>query len=284
MTANTLWFAPIQIAGLFLLPSLVIRLLTRLGMRGPNFRGSTIPVGYGLFILLWSMPSLLVLYLCEDSLESRNESLAFAVVALVFGMLGFLDDRYGTGESRGLRGHILRLVKDRKVSSGLLKAVFGLIGGILISDQILRQSWQNALVSGAVIALSANALNLLDLRPGRAVATFLTVALLLQCLVFAMAAGSAMTRMRALPLVMIPAFFAYLKDRRAEVMLGDTGSNLLGAALGLAFVLVFPSLQARAVALVCLALMHVAAERVSFSAVIERNPVLRRLDALTGVR
>ncbi len=67
-------------------------------------------------------------------------------------------------------------------------------------------------------------------------------------------------------------------------MMGDTGSNLLGGALGLAYLLRFPGLTPRVVLLAALLLIHVAAERLSLTALIERNPPLRWLDSLTGRR
>jgi UDP-N-acetylmuramyl pentapeptide phosphotransferase/UDP-N-acetylglucosamine-1-phosphate transferase len=67
-------------------------------------------------------------------------------------------------------------------------------------------------------------------------------------------------------------------------MLGDTGSNLLGGLLGLGLVLAVHSLIGRVVILLCLLALHFLAERVSLTRVIEQNPILRKLDALTGVR
>jgi len=66
-------------------------------------------------------------------------------------------------------------------------------------------------------------------------------------------------------------------DLAATAMLGDTGANPAGALLGLALVERTGPLG-RAVALVGLAALTLASERVSFTRVIEGNPVLRRLD------
>jgi UDP-N-acetylmuramyl pentapeptide phosphotransferase/UDP-N-acetylglucosamine-1-phosphate transferase len=62
-------------------------------------------------------------------------------------------------------------------------------------------------------------------------------------------------------------------------MLGDCGANALGAGLATAAVAVLPR-PARLAALGCVLALNAASERVSFTAVIERTPWLRRLDAL----
>jgi UDP-N-acetylmuramyl pentapeptide phosphotransferase/UDP-N-acetylglucosamine-1-phosphate transferase len=60
-------------------------------------------------------------------------------------------------------------------------------------------------------------------------------------------------------------------------MLGDTGANALGAAWGVGLATEL-SRSALAVTLALLVGLTVASERVSFSEVIERTPVLRELD------
>jgi hypothetical protein len=66
-------------------------------------------------------------------------------------------------------------------------------------------------------------------------------------------------------------------DLAARSMLGDTGANAAGALVGLALV-ERTGLTGRAVSLAALAALTIASERVSFTQVIERSPVLRRLD------
>src|SRR5207248_2635405 len=144
---------------------------------------------------------------------------------------------------------------------------------------VLERSLPVAVMDGAIIALSANALNLLDLRPGRAGAAFLLGASLLIAFGWDYQAG-----MPELLWVVFPAIMVYALDRNGEVMMGDTGSNVLGGALGLALILAMPAVWARLLALAMLLAIHVVAERVSLTDLIERTPLLRRLDSLTGVR
>jgi hypothetical protein len=66
-------------------------------------------------------------------------------------------------------------------------------------------------------------------------------------------------------------------------MLGDTGANVLGAAVGLAAVLVLDH-PATVVVLAALAVLNAASEWVSFSDVIDRTPPLRWFDRLGSRR
>src|SRR5690348_18102230 len=68
-------------------------------------------------------------------------------------------------------------------------------------------------------------------------------------------------------------------DLRERLMLGDTGANVLGGALGLAVVLDVGR-GSRNVILVVLVLLNVAAELLSFSRVIDAVPPLRAFDRL----
>ena len=72
---------------------------------------------------------------------------------------------------------------------------------------------------------------------------------------------------------------AFDQDLAETDMLGDGGANALGAALGAALVLSAPR-RVRLAALGVVVGLTVASEKVSFTRVIERTPVLRELDAL----
>ena len=62
-------------------------------------------------------------------------------------------------------------------------------------------------------------------------------------------------------------------------MLGDCGANALGAAIATVAAQTLPW-QFRSAAFAAVATLNLASERVSFTAVIERTPLLRRLDQL----
>ncbi|HSU74967.1 MAG TPA: hypothetical protein VLI66_08490 [Terrabacter sp.] len=209
---------------------------------------------------------------------SSAASAATAVVALAAGALGALDDLAGGAADKGLKGHLGALARGQ-VTTGAVKVVglgaCGLLGAALSDaarDRTDRPRAPQAaparvlatLVGGAVVAGAANAVNLFDLRPGRALKVTLAAGLPLAGTPAAAAAvGASLGVLR--------------DDLRATSMLGDTGANAAGALLGLALV-ERTGLAGRAAALTGLAALTLASERVSFTRVIEGNRVLRRLD------
>ena len=122
------------------------------------------------------------------------------------------------------------------------------------------------------MALAANLGNLLDRAPGRTIkGAALAGGLLLLTHLDPSPPG--------LPVVLGAALALAWFDLREELMLGDAGANVLGGAIGLGAVLVC-SPGVRVAILVVVALLNLASERVSFSAVIDRVGPLRALDRL----
>ncbi|MGL5931163.1 MAG: hypothetical protein ACRCY8_19710 [Dermatophilaceae bacterium] len=199
------------------------------------------------------------------------------VAAVGSGALGLLDDLAGDGSSRGLRGHLGAALRG-EVTTGAVKVVgIGVTGlaAAALADRARGDIHRvDTVLGGAVVAGAANLVNLLDLRPGRALKA--TVILALPLLVagrrgpadpaaLAAAAGGA-------------ALGVIRPDLAGESMLGDTGANAAGALLGLALVSA-SGRRGRMAVLVVLTALTVASERVSFTAVIESTPVLREIDA-----
>ena len=270
--------AAIGLLLLLLLPPLVLRLLERRRLLETNFRGDTIPQSFGLVILLWAGAMLALTAFLSPPV--RQICLLWLAALIGFGGLGFLDDSLGDRQIKGLRGHFRAAFRERRFTTGFLKAIGGVMLALWLGTLLSPGNLLIALLDAAVIALSANAINLLDLRPGRAAAMFLVLVVLLLGLLFA--SGERLESGLPLLYVFLPTLLVWERDAQAQVMMGDTGSNLLGAALGLA--LARAPLIARIVALLLLVALHVVAERVSLSAVIERHPILKALDRLTGIR
>lgn len=210
-----------------------------------------------------------------------------AVTGLVAGLVGVVDDLRPDAERKGLAGHLGSLAHG-DLSIGVLK-VLGLTAcGVLAgaSDgQHLRagpgaaspagivRAVGDTIVRACVIAGCANLVNLLDLRPGRA----LKVALLVGIPLCARGASGGPAREPAGAAV--GAALALLAvDLRAEGMLGDTGANAVGALLGLAITRAAGP-GARVAVLAGIVGLTLVSERVSFTRVIESTPVLRDLDA-----
>jgi hypothetical protein len=203
------------------------------------------------------------------------------VATVASGALGALDDLAGDSRSKGLKGHLGALAHG-EVTTGAVKVVglgvTGLATAALVDrgrrrDAVAgtaRPSSLDTLVGGAVVAGAANLLNLLDLRPGRALkVTVLAGALLATDARGEAAAGAAVGAAAGL----------LGPDLAGESMLGDTGANSAGALLGTALVQ-RSGRRGRLVALAVLAGLTLASERVSFTRVIESTPGLRELDAL----
>ncbi len=159
--------------------------------------------------------------------------------------IGLADDLFA-GPQRGFAEH-LRAGR----TTGILKLVGIPLAGYLATRR----------VSGALlVGLAANALNQLDTKPGRALKAYSLAALPL--------------RAPLLPAVMLAPY-----DLREMAMLGDSGSNALGALLGLSSVDRFTG-RSRWLAIGALAGLNLLGERTSLGDAIERSPFLGTLDRL----
>lgn len=281
MTTLEISAALLLAALLFVAPGIARRLCRRWGLVKPNFRGDSIPASVGLTYLLCALPVFAVLLLIPTR---HREAVLYLLVTGSFGTLGLVDDLWGSRAVGGFRGHLRSLFAMRP-TTGALKLVGGgfaalLAAALLHAPLALDYRVLLPLIADALlIALAANALNLLDLRPGRAqfgFALLMSAPLLLACL--------ALDKRIVLPLVVVlAAVREWRADSRAQAMMGDTGSNLLGAGAGLTAALFLP-LWGRLLLLFLLAALNIAAERVSLSRVIAGNVWLNSLDRRLGVR
>jgi len=163
--------------------------------------------------------------------------------------IGLVDDLW-SGPERGLRAHLASVA-----TTGTLKLV-----GIPLYAFARTRSLPGALLVG----LAANAVNQLDTRPGRALKAFGLGTLLL---------GGAPRKALAVTVLLAP------YDLKEMAMLGDAGSNALGAVLGFSSVERLTE-RGRWCAIGALTLLTLAGERRSLGAAIEATPVLRDLDRL----
>ena len=159
--------------------------------------------------------------------------------------LGLADDLW-SGPERGFRAHL---------RSGRTTGVLKLVGIPAVGLLATRR------LSGALlVGLAANALNQLDTRPGRALKAYLATAVAVDA-----------------PLGVAVLLLPY--DLREMAMLGDAGSNALGALLGLNSVKRFTG-RGQWVAIGALAGLTILGERTSIGSFIERTPGLAWLDRL----
>jgi glucosyl-3-phosphoglycerate synthase len=164
-------------------------------------------------------------------------------------MVGLADDLW-SGPERGFRAHL-----GAGRTTGVLKLVAIPAIGLLATRR---------LSAALLVGLSANALNQLDTRPGRALKAFLLASLLVR--------GESRRYFKG-AVLLLP------YDLREMTMLGDAGANALGAVVGLSSVDRFAG-RSRVAAIAALTGLTILGERRSLGALIERTPVLRELDSI----
>jgi UDP-N-acetylmuramyl pentapeptide phosphotransferase/UDP-N-acetylglucosamine-1-phosphate transferase len=272
-----LWVQSLPLVFSLLLAVGLTRLVrTRLvdaGMQADNYRGARLPVPIGVAIvpagLLALIPITLLARLTDADVFPTDLSIVIAFIPAV-ALLGLIDDVLA-GEPRGVRGHV-KATLTQGFSTGLLKAL-GTFGLALLVASALPGSDTDFLIAAGVLVLATNAFNLLDLRPGRSVKALVLLGIGLT------ASTQLVGPLWALGIFLGPVLVAGFFDLREKAMLGDCGSNAIGAMAGVWIVLALePSEQL--VALVILALINLYGEFRSISTVIEKLPVLRQLDKL----
>ncbi|MEH0981353.1 hypothetical protein [Micromonospora sp. CPCC 205556] len=247
-----------------------------------NFRGRTVTLAAG--------PALTVGAVTAAALGAPSAPAGGAALlaGAGAGAVGLYDDVVGARPeqkaAKGFTGHLAAL-REGRVTAGLVKIVgVGAVGlgaaALLAADPKVaahpRRQRQGVLGRGVdvllgagVIAGTANLLNLLDLRPGRALKSGLLL-------------GAPLTRgpHGGIAAGALGAASGLLEaDLDERVMVGDSGANALGALLGVTLAARSGPLG-RAGILAVLAGLTAASEKVSFTQVIQRTPGLRELDAL----
>jgi hypothetical protein len=237
------------------------------------------------------------------------------LLALGATALGMVDDVFGDSSAKGFRGHVKALLSGRLTTGGLKMLGIGalaVLAGLPASLHATGAFWQGLSVphlaalaawvcASLVIALTANLMNLSDLRPGRALKCYGVLAVAgagisaaamwversgilrsgdgglpspgLQWLWIACMAAT------LLVLALGPLLSVWRFDLGERAMLGDAGANAMGAVAG--FLLAWQSpLWLLAVMAAVLLALNLLSERVSFSRVIDGTAFLRWLDGL----
>jgi len=259
-----------------------IRDMRRAGLVRENWRGRTVAFPAGAVLAAVSLVALAPLALLDDraDLDLLDPELR-RWIAYVIGvaLLGVLDDSLGrAGEAdspRGWREHVRALLSGR-FSTGAIKA----LGAFALAAYAVSGRGREELdylADLALLLLATNLFNLLDLRPGRVEKVF-----------FALIAGLCLGAWTAEPLELLGLFIgpvlvgAWLTVRE-RAMLGDTGSNLIGALAGVTLLETLDD-PARLIALGLIAALNLYGEFRSITAAIDRVPLLRQLDSLGRVR
>jgi hypothetical protein len=269
---------PVAIAVALLVVPAGVRGLLDAGLVRVNYRGGKLAFPLGAVLATAALVALAPLAFLNDraDLELLSPDLRqWMPYLLGLAFLGFLDDSLGQGEAagapRGWRGHA-RALREGSLSTGAVKALGALaLAAYVVSGRGL-ESWRY-LADVLLLILATNLFNLLDLRPGRAEKG---LALL--------GAGLCLGAWTIAPLELLgifagPVLAGAWFTLRERAMLGDTGSNLLGAVAGV-WLLTTLGADARLIALAIVAGLTIYGELRSISAAIESVPPLRWLDSL----
>lgn len=248
------------------------------GLVRTNYRGAALAFPLGAILATVALVALAPLAVLNDraGLDLLAPELRrWLPYVLGIAFLGFLDDALGQGEAaatpRGWRGHWGAL-REGRLSTGAIKAIGALaLAAYVVSGQGLA-TWRYV-ADVVLLVLATNLFNLLDLRPGRA-----EKALALLGAALCLGAWTP-APIELLGIFAGPALVGAWLTLRERAMLGDTGSNLIGAIAGV-WLLTVLSPDARLVALAVVLVLTVYGELRSLSATIERVPPLRWLDSL----
>jgi UDP-GlcNAc:undecaprenyl-phosphate/decaprenyl-phosphate GlcNAc-1-phosphate transferase len=254
-----------------------VRGLAAHGMVRDNYRGVQVAFPAGIALLIPAFVALVVVAPLYQFVDTDVLEVGFGLgLVYVFGIgfLGLVDDVIGSssGHPRGWRGHFGALGSGQ-LSTGVVKAA-GALGLALLVAADPTADAGTYLLSAAVLVLATNVFNLLDLRPGRAGKAFILLG-----------AGLTIVSGDVDPLWTVGLFIGPILvllplDLREVGMLGDTGSNVIGAVAGVWLILTLQTTLALAIAAGVLALITLYGEFRSISAFIERTPGFRQLDLL----
>ncbi|MCK8826610.1 glycosyl transferase family 4 [Natroniella acetigena] len=263
-----LWLITLAIALTYINYPIVKNILIKYQLVATNYAGKQIPLGYGILLVV----NLIILLSVGINLRVYSTQVAGALLYLVIvaGGLGLIDDYYGEqDQSSGLSGHVGEFISNSRVTTGLLKAVFiSLIVFLLVTEVV--DSLVGIIINFLLVVLMTNFINLLDLRPGRALKGFIIVSAPLLLIT-----TSLFDRLIIPLLIMIMMMLPV--DLKAEAMLGDVGANLLGSFLG--FSLVFSIAESYKVIFVLLLIgVHLYTEKFSLTELIAQNEILNKLD------
>jgi UDP-N-acetylmuramyl pentapeptide phosphotransferase/UDP-N-acetylglucosamine-1-phosphate transferase len=240
-----------------------------------NHRGAPVPTAAGLVLVAATVVVAGAVAVAEAAgwRAAGRVAPGGLVLATVAGLalLGLVDDLAGTGaDGRGFRAH-LRALAGGRLTTGGLKLVGGGALALAVCAPVSGGGLALLAVDTLLVALAANAANLFDRAPGRALKVGGAAFVLLALATGVAQSLAGMAVVVGASLALLPA------DLRERLMLGDTGANALGGVLGLGVVLATAP-GTRLAVMLALVGLNAAGEVVSFSRIIDAVAPLRALD------
>jgi UDP-GlcNAc:undecaprenyl-phosphate/decaprenyl-phosphate GlcNAc-1-phosphate transferase len=253
--------------------------MRRIGLARENYRGRRVAFPSGAVLVACSLIALAPLAILDDRADLdllAPDLRRWAVYVLGVALLGLIDDTLGghTEAPRGWRGHA-RAIAAGRLSTGAIKAA-GALALAAYATSGLGDRDLAYVADLALLLLTTNLFNLLDLRPGRIEKVF--VALLTGLCVGAWT----IEPLELLGIFVGPVLVGAAYTLRERAMLGDTGANLIGGLAGVSLLVTLGS-TGRYVALGVVAALNIYGEFRSISRTIEGVPLLRSLDSLGRV-
>lgn len=247
---------------------IIFKMLIKGNTLSLNYKGENIPYIMGLLFIFVQTITLLILYIffVEDTYI-----LFYLISITIIGLVGLLDDLIGERDIKGLKGHIKSFLKGNP-TTGSIKAGVGFLISFLLS-LLISKNPLDFIVNTFLIALFTNYNNIFDLRPGRTIKAFIFASILLL-----------ITRNINKYEYFIYSFYGILiiyfpMDLKAKAMMGDVGSNVLGITLGI-YCSLSNSLTVKIIYLAILVVIHIIAEKYSFTKIIDNNKILKFIDDL----
>lgn len=240
-----------------------------------NYRGKTVYNSAGIFF------TLNILFMCMAILVTNSwfygtpymsrEMLVITSGVLSASFAGYIDDA-ASSPSKGISGHMRSLFKG-DLTSGSIKALVGIPISLIISLSG-NYTIMHTILNFLLICLMQNFINLMDLRPGRAIKAYMILSIISSIFI-----ASNTVYMGINSGILLSLIF-YLKYEINEVcMMGDAGSNALGIYLGIACAS-SNSAAFKLIMVLFLVSAHVYAEFASISSLIDKVAVLKMLDIM----
>ncbi|ARK31381.1 hypothetical protein [Halalkalibacter krulwichiae] len=236
-----------------------------------NFEGKRVPYSLGVVIIF----SYSFLYAHTPHLE-KSLSIASFIFVLAIWLLGLIDDVFGKPYPKGLKGHVIYFLKNKKVTTGLVKAIGTVVATILYLFSSETRSLITYMIAFLLLTGIPHVMNLFDTRPLR------VWKLTLCCTIFILAL-SPLPSFLFVVMVLTLFYIWYVLEGYRKAMLGDNGATLVGAILAIVIINQLTITVQYGLLLFVLVLI-LAAEKYSFSALIENSSFLKAVDRLGVIK